>query len=390
MHIIQYLLNLNLRCFAYDGSGKIKIAGYAKTSATIFQIKSVLKFVPFDIGYDINGVEWRVIDVYYNNNIAYYTAYNGTDTVTFDNFSLFNAAEINYVYQNKLDDKIQVIVDKLKQLESYIPTPEKPSIYSPIKFLPDDIAYDINGVEWRILSVYELNNSFIIKATNETETKDFKEEELFTDNQLLENAPLEENKLYNAAQINSIYISRLDDRIQNIANALKQLESYVPIPEKPPIHTTIKFRPNDVAYDVDGVQWRIISIHESNNIFVIKATNQTEIKDFKEEELFINTNKTGNIIAEKNKLYNASQIEKIYQANLDSKIQNVIDKINQFGGTGIVKNKFNKGESCIDKKLNNWTITNIFNLENKIKYQVTNGKVTKIFNENDLKKTSKK
>ena len=388
MHIIQYLLNLNLKCFAYDGSGKIRIAGYAKTTATIFELKSVLKFVPFDIGYDLNGVEWRIIDVYYNNNIAYYTAYNGTKTVVFDNFSLFNAAEINYVYQNKLDEKIQVVVDKLKQLESYIPTPEKPPIYTTIKFLPDDIAYDINGIEWRILSVYESNNSFIIEATNETEIKTFKEEELFTTAQLTENISLEENKLYNAAQINAIYINKLDDRIQNIANMLRQLESYVPTPDKPTAYTTIKFRPDDIAYDIDGIEWRIISIHESNNSFIIKATNQKEIKNFEENDLFVNNDQDN--LLQKNKLYNAAQIEKIYQTNLDSKIQLVIDKINQLGGIVFSKNKFNKGEFCIDKKLNSWKIVSVLNLKDKIKYQATNGKVTKIFNENDLKKTSKK
>ena len=216
MHVIQYLMNLNLKCFAYDGQGKINLSGVSYTSITIFEFRSILKFIPFDIGYDLKGIEWRVVNVYYENNISFYDAFNGINIVRFDNFNLFNASEINAIYQNKLDDEIETIINKINQLNSYVTT------------------------------------------------------------------------------------------------------------ETQPLSLPLKFKPNNITHD------------------------------------------------------------------FNSKIKSATNKTNQLESATLVKNKFSKGELCFDNKLNVWTVINILNLKNKIKYQATNGKITKIFNENDLKKKSLK
>jgi hypothetical protein len=264
MHIIQYLMNMNLKCFAYDGQGRVNFGGVAYSSITIFEFRSILKFVPFDVGYDLKGIEWRIVNVYYENNISFYDASNGIGITRFDNFNLFNAAEINAIHQNKLDGEIEIIINKIKQLNLYIPTPETQPFYLPIKFRPDDIAYDIDGIQWRIKSVLEQNNSIVINASN-----------------------------------------KLENRIFN-----------------------------------------------------------------------------------QNELYDSSEINNKYQNNLNSKIENLIDKINQLESVTLAKNKFSKGELCLDNKLHDWTVVDIFNFKNKTKYQATNGKTIKIFNENDLKKKS--
>ena len=266
MHIIQYLMNMNLKCFAYDGQGKVNFNGVAYSSITIFEFRSILKFVPFDVGYDLKGIQWRVVNVYYENDISFYDASNGIEITRFDNFNLFNASEINAIHQNKLDGEIEAIINKITQINSYIPTPEIQSFRLPLKFRPDDIAYDINGIQWRVKSVLEQNDSIVINASNKSENRTFKE----------------------------------------------------------------------------------------------------------------------------NELRDASEIDYFYQNNLNSKIESVIDKINQLGSVTLAKNKFSKGELCFDKKLHNWTVVDVFNFKNEIKYQATNGKMIKIFNENDLKKKSLK
>jgi len=259
-------MNLNLKCFAYDGQGKVTLSGVAYTSISIFEFRSILKFVPFDIGYDLKGIEWRIVNVYYENNISFYDAFNGINIVRFDNFNLFNAAEINAIHQNKLDNEIETIINKINQLNSYVPTPEPESLSLSIKFRPDDIAYDVYGIQWKIKSVLKQNNSIVINASNKSE----------------------------------------------------------------------------------------------NRIF-----NENELRD-------------------------SSEIDDFYQNNLNSKIQSVIDKINELESVSLIKNKFSKGELCFDNKLHVWTVVNVLNSKNEIKYQATNGKTTKIFNENDLKKKSLK
>jgi len=135
----------------------------------------------------------------------------------------------------------------------------------------------------------------------------------------------------------------------------------------------LKFKPDDIAYDVYGIQWRVKSVLKQNDSIVINANNKSENRIFNENEL-----------------RDSSEIDEFYQSNLNSKIQSVIDKINQLESVNLVKNKFSKGELCFDNKLHDWTVVDILNLKNEIKYQVTNGKITKIFNENDLKKKSLK
>ena len=259
-------MNMNLKCFAYDGQGKVTFNGVAYSSISIFELRSVLKFVPFDIGYDLKGIQWRVVNVYYENNISFYDAFNGIDIVRFDNLNLFNAAEINVIHQNKLNSEIETIINKINQLNSYVPTPEPQVLSLPLKFRPNDIAYDIHGIQWKVKSVLEQNDSIVINASNKSE----------------------------------------------------------------------------------------------NRIF-----NEDELRD-------------------------SSEIDEFYQSNLNSKIQSVIDKINQLESVNLLKNKFSKGELCSDSELHDWTVVDVLNSKNKIKYQATNGKTTKIFNENDLKKKSLK
>ena len=114
MHIIQYILNLGQNT-NFNSSGKIKLIGNADIIFEIFKIKSILKFKPDDIAYDLNGIEWRIISVSSNNNVYSYEAFNGTKVFTFGNLDLYNAAEINEIYQNGLECKIQAIVNKIKE-----------------------------------------------------------------------------------------------------------------------------------------------------------------------------------------------------------------------------------------------------------------------------------
>ena len=112
MHIIQYLLNLPFKNNLYKGEGNLVVLAEADVKLVLYHFKSILKFKPNDIGYDINGTEWKIISVYYDNNSYSYEAFNGTKVVFFDNFDLYNASEINDIYQNNLDSKIESIMEK--------------------------------------------------------------------------------------------------------------------------------------------------------------------------------------------------------------------------------------------------------------------------------------
>lgn len=302
MHIIQYLLNLGFRKFVFDGSGKVQLTGFANTSFTINEFKSILKFVPYDIGYDANGVEWRVINVYYENNIAFYDAYNGNNTIRFDNLSLFNAAEINAIYQNKIDNEINLIIEKIRQL--------------------DNACVPLNK-----------NNS------NDER-----------------------------------YKKVLNVEVDKIIEKISDLDAYIPEDQQNKTYSKIiKLRCGDVAYDENGVQWKVLSVFEENDEIKIIAFNGINEKIFFEKELYV-----------------ASEINNIYQTKLDYQIDVIVNKINKLEMLNSRKTKFSKGDNCIDKKSNSWTIVNIFNIKRNTKYQATNGKTTKIFDENDLKKNIKK
>jgi hypothetical protein len=207
MHIIQYLMNMNLKCFAYDGQGKVNFAGVAYSSINIFEFRSILKFVPFDVGYDLKGIQWRVVNVYYENDISFYDASNGIGITRFDNFNLFNASEINAINQNKLDGEIEAIINKITQLNSYIPTPDIQPFRLSLKFRPNDIAYDINGIQWRVKSVLEQNNSIVIKASNKSENRTFNE-----------------NELRDSSEIYYFYQNNLNSKIESVIDKKNQLE----------------------------------------------------------------------------------------------------------------------------------------------------------------------
>jgi hypothetical protein len=179
----------------------------------LYHFKSILKFKPNDIGYDINGTEWKIISVYYDNNSYSYEAFNGTKVVIFDNFDLYNASEINDIYQNNLDSKIESIVNKIKQIESCVPNANLVSknsnkkdltaknkkrmnnkkikeidnqknkevkITKPEnkKIIKDDIIIDKNKHEWSVVEIFEFNKKIKYKAVRKNTTKIFNEKDI--------------------------------------------------------------------------------------------------------------------------------------------------------------------------------------------------------------------
>lgn len=214
MHIIQYLLNLPFKNNFYKSEGKLIVLTEAEIKL-IYDFKSILKFKPNDIGYDINGTAWKIISVYCNNNYYSYEAFNGTKVVNFDNFDIYNASEINDIYQNNLDSKIQSIINKIKQIESCIPPVElvnknsnkkdlKPNLKKQInnkktdnkktdnkknieakiiktennKINKDDIIVDKNNHEWSVIEILEFNKKIKYKAVRKNTTKIFNEKDI--------------------------------------------------------------------------------------------------------------------------------------------------------------------------------------------------------------------
>ena len=200
MHIIQYILNLGQNT-NFNSSGKIKLIGNADIIFEIFKIKSILKFKPDDIAYDLNGIEWRIISVSSNNNVYLYEAFNGTEVLTFGNLDLYNAAEINEIYQNGLECKIQAIVNKIKELEKYTENIElsetkkevkAPRVFrkrvfdttnsntkkSKEKIKKGDICLDKKNNEWKITDIFEFNNKPKYQAFRKGTTKIFNEKDL--------------------------------------------------------------------------------------------------------------------------------------------------------------------------------------------------------------------
>jgi hypothetical protein len=209
MHIIQYLLNLPFKNNFYKSEGKLIVLTEAEIKL-IYDFKSILKFKPNDIGYDINGTAWKIISVYSNNNYYSYEAFNGTKVVTFDNFDIYNASEINDIYQNNLDSKIQSIINKIKQIESCIPPVElvnknsnkkdlKPNLKKQInnkktdnkknieakimkpennKITKGDIIVDKNNHEWSVIEILEFNKKIKYKAVRKNTTKIFNEKDI--------------------------------------------------------------------------------------------------------------------------------------------------------------------------------------------------------------------
>jgi len=213
MHIIQYLLNLPFKNNLYKGEGNLVVLAEADVKLVLYHFKSILKFKPNDIGYDINGTEWKIISVYYDNNSYSYEAFNGTKVVIFDNFDLYNASEINDIYQNNLDSKIESIVNKIKQIESCVPNANLVSKNSNKKdltaknkkrmnnkkikeidnkknkevkitklenkkIIKDDIIIDKNKHEWSVVEIFEFNKKIKYKAVRKNTTKIFNEKDI--------------------------------------------------------------------------------------------------------------------------------------------------------------------------------------------------------------------
>ena len=75
----------------------------------------------------------------------------------------------------------------------------------------------------------------------------------------------------------------------------------------------LKFRPDDIAYDVYGIQWKIKSVLKQNNSIVINASNKSENRIFNENEL-----------------RDSSEIDDFYQNNLNSKIESAQENLERF------------------------------------------------------------
>ena len=264
MHIIQYLLNLPFKNNLYKGEGNLVVLAEADVKLVLYHFKSILKFKPNDIGYDINGTEWKIISVYYDNNSYSYEAFNGTKVVIFDNFDLYNASEINDIYQNNLDSKIESIVNKIKQIESCVP------------------------------------NADLIKSTAHENYISF--------------------DLYNPSEANNIYQNNLDSKIESIVNKIKQIESCVPNADlvnknsnKKDLTAKNKKRINnkkiketdnqkntevkitklenkkiikdDIIIDKNKHEWSVVEIFEFNKKIKYKAVRKNTTKIFNEKDI---------------------------------------------------------------------------------------------------------
>ena len=53
-----------------------------------------------------------------------------------------------------------------------------------IKFRPDDVGFDSNANQWRVLEIFGVNGKFIYKACNGKDSKYFNEDDLFTESQI--------------------------------------------------------------------------------------------------------------------------------------------------------------------------------------------------------------
>ena len=317
MHIIQYLLNLPFKNNLYKGEGNLVVLAEADVKLVLYHFKSILKFKPNDIGYDINGTEWKIISVYYDNNSYAYEAFNGTKVVIFDNFDLYNASEINDIYQNNLDSKIESIVNKIKQIESCVP------------------------------------NADLIKSTAHENYISF--------------------DLYNPSEANNVYQNNLDSKIESIVNKIKQIESCVPNADlvKSTVHE------NYISFD-------LYNPSEANNVYQNNLDSKIEsiVNKIKQIESCVpnadlvnkNSNKK-DLTAKNKKRMNNKKIKEIdNQKNTEVKITKPENK------------KIIKDDIIIDKNKHEWSVVEIFEFNKKIKYKAVRKNTTKIFNEKDIKK----
>lgn len=136
MHI-QYLLNLGTKNFIYVGSGQQKLSGsanaYPSIAAVVSNVKlklsiyadivfatnnviTSLKFKPYDIGFDNNANQWRILEIFGINGSFVYKACNGNKSRYFYEEELFTQSQIVEVYNNKVDYEINCLLNKYEDI----------------------------------------------------------------------------------------------------------------------------------------------------------------------------------------------------------------------------------------------------------------------------------
>jgi hypothetical protein len=136
MHL-QYLLNLGSRNFSYVGSGQQKISGSASAFPSIALVVSnvnlklsiqstivfnpnqtitSLTFKPYDIGFDSNASQWRILEIFGVNGSFVYKACNGNKSRYFNEGELFTQSQIVEIYNNKVDYEINCLLNKYEDI----------------------------------------------------------------------------------------------------------------------------------------------------------------------------------------------------------------------------------------------------------------------------------
>jgi hypothetical protein len=136
MHI-QYLLNLGPKNYSYVGSGQQKLSGSAQAFPNIRPVISnvkinlsgtanfvlvtnltvtALKFQPYDIGFDSNANQWRILEIFGVNGNFVYKACNGINSKYFNENELFTQSQIVEFYNNKIDQEINCLFSKYEDI----------------------------------------------------------------------------------------------------------------------------------------------------------------------------------------------------------------------------------------------------------------------------------
>ena len=80
----------------------------------------IIKFRSGDIGYDKNGIQWKVMSVFYENNLIKIFASNNTNDQVFCEENLYTASEASKMFQTHLDEKIEKVLEKINFYDSLL------------------------------------------------------------------------------------------------------------------------------------------------------------------------------------------------------------------------------------------------------------------------------
>jgi hypothetical protein len=136
MHI-QYYINLKPKSFSYVGSGEINIHGSAISFVSFRQVSSdikinlkgtsvsklienkiltIVKFRPYDVGFDNNANQWKVLEIFGVNGKFIYKACNGKNSKYFNEDDLFTESQIAKIYNNKIDYEINCLLTRYEEI----------------------------------------------------------------------------------------------------------------------------------------------------------------------------------------------------------------------------------------------------------------------------------